>query len=73
MDFYFYFLSQIKMDHSTFDNLEKGLKGEIIVNKLFDDFDVLTMEMTDMEIPLDPEWKDIERVGRTKYRIPPNN
>ena len=75
------------MDHSKFYNLEKGLKGEIIVNKLFDDFelvllfgrikanipsvthgplielDVLTQEMIDLEIPLDPEWKEIERVG----------
>ena len=87
MDLYFYLLSQIEMDHSKFDNLEKGLKGEIIVNKLFDGFelfllfrriksnipsvthgplielDVLTKEMIDLEIPLDIEWKEIERVG----------
>ena len=43
MDFYFYLLSQIRMDHSKFDNLEKGLKGEIIVNKLFDGFELVLL------------------------------
>ena len=31
------------MDHSKFDNLEKGLKREIIVNKLFDDFELVLL------------------------------
>ena len=34
-------LSQVRLDHSKFENMEKGLKGEVIVNNLTDDFDVL--------------------------------
>ena len=34
-------LSQVRLDHSKFENMEKGLKGEVIVNKLSDDFYVL--------------------------------
>ena len=29
------------MDHVKFQNMEKGLKGEVIINKLNDDFHVL--------------------------------
>lgn len=34
-------LTQVRLDHSKFENLEKGLKGEDIANKLSNDFDVL--------------------------------
>ena len=34
-------LTQARMDHSKFEDLEKNLKGEAIVNKLSDDFDIL--------------------------------
>ena len=37
------------------------------------ELDSLTKEVIDMDIRLDHEWKDIERVGRTKYRFSPNN
>lgn len=29
------------MDHSKFEDMEKGLKGEVIINKLSDDFSIL--------------------------------
>ena len=34
-------LTQARMDHSKFEDLEKKLKGKSIVNKLLDDFDIL--------------------------------
>ena len=34
-------LTQARMDHSKFEGLEKKLKGESIVNKLSNDFDIL--------------------------------
>ena len=34
-------LVQSHMDHSKFENLEKGLTGKVIVDKLTDDFEIL--------------------------------
>ena len=34
-------LTQAMMDHSMFEDLEKSLKGEAIVNQLLNDFDIL--------------------------------
>ena len=31
----------MRMDHSKFEYIEKGLKGEVIINKLSDDFNIL--------------------------------
>jgi len=91
---YHAFLMQIRMDHSKFEDLQKGLKGESIISKLVDDFevlnhfksikmsvppisfvpvvepDVLVMEMMKLELPMDAQWKEIERVGRTRYKLP---
>ena len=38
---YDYVLKALKMDHVKFQDMEKGLKGEVIVDKLNDDFHVL--------------------------------
>ncbi len=40
-DKYVELLNQVRAYHSKFDGLHKGLKGEIIVNKLSDDFELL--------------------------------
>ena len=34
-------LVQSRMDHSKFDDLEKGLTGKVIVEKLIEDFEIL--------------------------------
>ena len=34
-------LVQSRMDHSKFDDLEKGLTGKVIVDKLTEDFEIL--------------------------------
>ena len=34
-------LVQSRMDHSKFDNLEKGMTGKAIVDKLTEDFEIL--------------------------------
>lgn len=34
-------LTQVRMDHSKFEDTEKRLKGEVIINKLSNDFNVL--------------------------------
>ena len=34
-------LVQIRMDHSKFDDLEKGLTGKVIMDKLTEDFEIL--------------------------------
>ena len=38
---YDYVLKALKMDHVKFQDMEKGLKGEVIVDKLNNDFHVL--------------------------------
>lgn len=34
-------LTPIKMDHSKFEHIKKGLNGEVIINKLSDDLNIL--------------------------------
>ena len=34
-------LVQSRMDHSKFDDLEKGLTGKVIMDKLTEDFEIL--------------------------------
>lgn len=47
MDFFFSkddyntLFTQIRMDHSKFEDIEKGLKGEVIINNLSNDFNIL--------------------------------
>jgi FtsZ-binding cell division protein ZapB len=90
-------LTQVRMDHSKFEDLEEGLKGVTIVDKLMNDFEVLSQfrtirsglptilyascieleilvkEMVDYDIPSESQWKEIVRLGKTKYKIPASN
>ena len=40
-DHYHSLLVRICMDHSKFDNLERGLTGKVIVDKLTEDFEIM--------------------------------
>jgi FtsZ-binding cell division protein ZapB len=90
-------LTQARMDHSKFEDLEKGLKGNTIVDKLTNDFEILSQfrtiksclppisyascielevlikEMVDYDIPSESQWKEVERLGRSKYKFPAAN
>ena len=85
------------MDHSKFEDVENELNGRTIVNKLIDDFkilsqfriikeqippisyascidlEVLIKETMDYHILVEKQWEVVERLGRTRYKIPSKN
>ena len=90
-------LTQALMDHLKFKYIENDLDRRTIVNKLTDDFEILSqfniikaklppisyascidsevliMEMMDCHIPFEKQWKEVKRLGRTKYKLPTEN
>ena len=92
---YNHLIVRARMDHSKFNELEKSLSGQTIVDVLSEDFKVLQKftairarlpkksyetymelevairEMMESDTPSVEQWKAIERLGKTKYALPP--
>ena len=92
---YNHLIVRARMDHSKFNELEKILSGQTIVDMLTEDFKVLQKftairtrlpkksyetymelevairEMMERDTPSVEQWKAVERLGKTKYALPP--
>ncbi len=40
-EYYKFLITQMVMNHSNFEDIQKNLKGEVIVNKLLDDYELV--------------------------------
>ena len=92
---YNHLIVRARMDHSKFNELEKILSGQTIVDMLTEDFKVLQKftairtrlpkksyktymelevairEMMESDTPSSKQWKAVERLGKTKFTLPP--
>ena len=92
---YNHLIVRARMDHSNFNELEKSLSGQTIVDVLTEDFKVLQKftairtrlpkksykiymelevairEMMESDTPSSKQWKAVERLGKTKFTLPP--
>ena len=92
---YNHLIVRARMDHSKFNDLEKSLSAQTIVDMLTEDFKVLQKftairtrlpkksyetymelevairEMMESDTPSSEQWKAVERLGKTKFTLPP--